>query len=387
MPSPDTDIAIVGAGCAGLSLAVHLVQSGFLGPLLLLDRRPEYGRDRTWCHFAVGQHPFEHAVSHRWPRFSVSCNERAVTVDSPRHPYQHIPADRFYARAEEILRAHPQVTIELGVDVSALEERPDAVTIETSRGTVLARLLFDSRPLGRAAKDAAGEVTLLQHFGGHEVCVEAPVFDPGEATLMDFGVPQEGGIHFLYVLPFSAHRALVESTWFGGSPRSESAYASEIADYLGERYGLSDWEVCWRERGVIPMTTAPPAAWSGGRVYPIGTRAGLAKPSTGYAFLAIQQFSRELAGRLGRRGRPRPPAARPWRSTALDRIFLTHLARHPERAPDLFVSLFERVPIDALVRFLTDTGGPADDLRVMRALPALPLTLEALRSRRLWWRR
>jgi len=62
----------------------------------------------------------------------------------------------------------------------------------------------------------------------------------------------------------------------------------------------------------------------------------------------------------------------------LDRVFLSYLARRPDEAPDLFARLFERVPAEALVRFLSESGTIADDLRVMAALPIAPFAREAL---------
>ena len=110
------------------------------------------------------------------------------------------------------------------------------------------------------------------------------------------------------------------------------------------------------------------------------------KPSTGYAFLAIQRFTRAFAERLVAADLPAPPAARSRVSHGLDAIFLSYLRRHPERAPAIFAGLFERVPPDALVRFLTDTGGTRERLAVMSAMPKLPFLREAWHARRDWLR-
>ena len=40
------------------------------------------------------------------------------------------------------------------------------------------------------------------------------MFDAETVTLMDFDVPQEQGLHFMYVLPFSANEALVDRLTF-----------------------------------------------------------------------------------------------------------------------------------------------------------------------------
>jgi lycopene beta-cyclase len=63
----------------------------------------------------------------------------------------------------------------------------------------------------------------------------------------------------------------------------------------------------------------------------------------------------------------------------MDRVFLRVMTRHPERVPEFFVRMFDRVPPEALVRFLESEPRPADILQVMRALPAVPFLASALR--------
>jgi len=121
----------------------------------------------------------------------------------------------------------------------------------------------------------------------------------------------------------------------------------------------------------------------------IGLRGGLAKPSTGYAFAAIQEFSATLAGRIVARpgGVVDPPPPRPMTSVAMDRVFLSYVDRHPDRAPGLFCDLFEKLPPELLCRFLTDHAGPLDNLRVMASTPLGELAAEVVRSRARWLRR
>jgi lycopene beta-cyclase len=229
------------------------------------------------------------------------------------------------------------------------------------------------------------EVGFLQCFAGWRIRAEEPCFDPGVCTMMDFGVDQRDGIHFVYVLPFSEHDALVEDTFFRAEPLPDEAYEENLAAWLA-RHGVERYEVIDRERGVLPMTTERIELAPSPRVIRIGLAGGLARPATGYAFLAIQRHSRTLAQRLVHGEAPAPPFPRTARTLFLDRIFLSYLARHPDRAPELFATMFERAPPDALARFLSEASSLRDDLRVMSALPALPFATEAVRSSRLWMR-
>ena len=395
-----SDYLILGAGCSGLSLAIHLVRAGLGGRrIAIVDRRTEFTRDRTWCFWNASSHAFEQAVSHSWPRWEVRTGERSVTRSSRGLVYQHLPGDRFYAQALAELRDHPAVDLRLGVDARGVEERDDRAVVATDGEPLEARMVFDSRPAdggpdadgnGPASpgggRTAPGEVNLLQHFRGYFVRSADDAFDPELATLMDFGVSQTRGIHFIYVLPFSASHALVETTYFTPATFEEEVYEEDLRTYLDRRLGSGKWEVTDRERGVIPMSTRHYEPRPGRRWCRIGVAAGLARPSTGYAFLAIQRFTERLARRLAATRDPEQvtlPQVRPARTLFLDRVYLAYLARFPERAPEIMLRLFEAAPADVVVRFLSETGTAADDLRIMRAMPS-SLALEAYRSRRLW---
>ena len=333
--------------------------------------------------------PFEDCVSHRWEKWSAADPSRLVVRASPGLTYNHLPADVFYDRARQILEADPNVELRLGVRVTELEQEADLVRVSTDNGKFMARMVLDSRP--RPAENRRRPAPdhrcprLLQHFHGETIRTAADVFDPAVATVMDFRVSQERGIHFLYLLPFDARTALVEDTYFADAPRPIEAYTEEIAGYLGTRFGLDQYEVLHSETGAIPMAACPPPAADSPRILNIGIRGGAARPSTGYAFLAIQRSAAVLAERLESWAAepdtdpPGPMRYYSARSAWLDRVFLSHLVRFPERAPELFLRMFERVPPDALARFLFDGGSLADDLRVMSALPVAPLVGEAFR--------
>jgi lycopene beta-cyclase len=63
---------------------------------------------------------------------------------------------------------------------------------------------------------------------------------------------------------------------------------------------------------------------------------------------------------------------------ALDVVFLRVLAAQPERFPAYFRAIGERVPGDAFARFMGDASTPADEVRVIAALPKAPFARAAL---------
>jgi lycopene beta-cyclase len=379
----DADVLIVGAGCAGLSLAVHLLDAGASDlEIVLLDRRETHVRDRTWCYWSGLEHPFAAAESHSWHRWKVITSAGEVERGSPSVAYRCIPADAFYDLALERLERSPNVRLVRGTSVEGFRETDAGVAAVTGDGEFEARRAFDSRP-PKPGPVPVGEIHWLQHFVGLEVEADRPVFDPSVATLMDFRVMDGPDIRFMYVLPLDERTALLEDTFFGGAPRREGEYVETIGGYLKDRFGVGSWSERHRERGAIPMSTVPPPVSASPWVTNIGVRAGLARPATGYAFLAIQRHSRRLAVYTVRAGLDRSmPPGRPYpRATAfLDRVFLSYLDRRPGQAPEMFRSMFERVPPEPMARFLFDGGTPADKVAVMRSLPASPLVGQALRD-------
>ncbi|MCS6797931.1 MAG: lycopene cyclase family protein [Myxococcota bacterium] len=374
------DIVVAGAGCAGLSVALALLERGVRARIVLVDPRTRFERDRTWCHFELEPHRFSAAVTHRWNRVRIAHPAGTRTLRVARTPYCHLPADAVYRAALDRLARAPNVSLRLGERVLEIEDRAGApACVRTDRGELRADLVFDSRPV--RPPSAPGD--LVQSFAGWFVRTDLPVFDPRTATLMDLRVPQQGGVHFIYVLPFSETEALVEDTWFASQPLPIERHETFVADWLAAA-GVHGYSVLAREQGVLPMARSPFTLQPSPRVVHVGLRGGAARPSTGYAFVAIQRHASALAAWVARgmaTGRwGAAPAPRAAHVGWLDRVFLARLTAHPERGAELFHRLFARVPSDRLVRFLSESFSVRDALSVMMALPFGPFARQALRE-------
>lgn len=374
----DFDVAILGGGLAGLSLAVRLARQPDKR-VVVLEPRPSYRRDRTWCYWRLHAHPFEAAVATSWSRWDVSRRagggrSQTTTRGSTLCPYDMIPADRLYAEARAAIAASGNVELRLGCEASRVAEHPGHVEIGTTDGPLTADLAFDSRP------PAPRPGSFAQRFLGQEVEAARPVFDPGRVTLMDFAVPEQpGAVHFLYVLPTSPTSALVEDTWLAPSGMPLPDHRAAIRAYIGARFGIGDYAVTFEEEGAIPMDPGLQAPAASGRVVPLGTAGGAVKPSSGYAFLAIQRMADALARDLAEGRVPRPFQPRTATARWMDEIFLTAVRERPEEAPRIFHSLFARCRPEPLLRFLNDVGGPADIAAVIAAMPKLVMIAAAAR--------
>ncbi len=375
---PDAEIVIVGAGCAGLSLAAALAAERVPGRVLLLEPRTTYTRDRTWCFWNTEEHPFSSSISHSWNRWRVSAGGSEAVQKSSRYPYCHIAGDDFYRAALEGVACEREQELRQGVSVQSIELQPDGSTaLETNRGRVLAGRVFDSRPPAATEKRRP---VLVQRFLGWHVRATEPCFDPQTVELMQFLPSREPGrVRFLYLLPFSSTEALAEMTYLDDPALTEPAYEQDLANWLGEQ--CASWEVLYTERGALPMSAGEtPAATDG--VVPIGIRGGRLKPSSGYGFLRIQRHSRALA-RAVRDGGPLPRTAEPGFYGAMDAVFLEALRQRPQFASELFLRLFAQSNPDALVRFLSEaSASPGEVLRVAWPLPKTVMLRAALSALR-----
>jgi len=366
MSRRDYDVAILGAGLAGLSLAVRLAEPKFAGMrVLVVDPRTSFGRDRTWSYWALRPHPFTAAVAASWDRWAVIGDGREAVRHAPGLRYETIPADALYRIALDRLRAAPHIDLRLGVTTEAAE-RPGEVQIQLGADTIRATVAFDTRPVPEL-----GQHGLTQRFLGQEIETERSVFDPTTTTLMDFRCAQSGAAHFTYVLPTTDRRALVEDTWFAPASLRPPDHRRAIRDYMAKRHGVDRFDVRFEEQGALPMDPVFRPR-PGRRLQPLGSPGGANRPSTGYAFNAIQARCDVIVAELAAKRLPGAPRARPWLVRAMDSILLRLLEARPEQAPRVFAALFARCPPGTLVRFLNDAGSPADFLAVSAAIPWAP---------------
>ncbi len=361
---------ILGAGCAGLSLAWYLLEAGITEPILLLDQRQEYSNDRTWCYWGVEPTPFDDLAEFSWNDWVVRGDQHPdANGHSTRYPYLFLSSGQFYRRVQTRLQKSPNITLRLGQEVQGYEEVGDKVFVHTTAGSYTCRQLFSS--VGTRSPKAQ-PVQWLQHFRGKRIQTNRPVFNPHCITLMDHRVSQNDGPHFMYLLPFSSTEALVENTYLFPVQITPAKHDSEIADYLAHHYHLKPWDytVLEEEAGAIPMGKNKPMKSRGERIQFIGVAGGAVRPSTGYAFLRIQRQCRQIAACVaaGQRLSARALRLSARKYDFFDAVMLRALHRSPHLAPAFFTTLFRYGPTDSVVRFLSERSRFTDDVKIIRAL-------------------
>lgn len=368
------EFVILGAGCAGLSLCYYLLELGVESPILILDQREGFEDDRTWCFWDVEPTPFSHLAVHSWNSWSLTAEGSTVLQTTNRYPYLCLIGADFYEYALRRIANHDNVTVRLAENVESYKEHAGETYVKTSGGNYTTRHVFDGRglPQGSKAFEEArrGSSWLPQKFLGLRLRTERDVFDPEVCTLMDFSVDQGRGLRFTYVLPVGKRAALVENVYLSDPRITAEEHRAELAAYLQGSYGLSpgDYVVEGEERGFIPMTDYSFDRRLGERAYSIGMLGGESRPSTGYTFLRIQRYCRRLAESVVS-GAKIPAQVDSRRYDLLDGVFLSFMLEYPERCPAVYHRMFSSVPVDSLVRFLTEKSSPFDELKLVMAMP------------------
>jgi lycopene beta-cyclase len=364
------DYIFTGAGCAGLSLLMRLLDhKEFAGKkILLLDKSEKSQNDRTWCFWEKKPGYFEQLVCKSWDKIWVHGEDYSEKHHSDPYRYKMIRGINFYDYCFSKLADNPAVTF-LNDGVEEIGNRNGKAYVKLSSGAIVhAGYIFNSIIFQQPVV-SKNVYYLLQHFKGFVVDAPAGSFNPEEAVLMDFRVPQHGATGFVYALPLTDCRALVEYTLFSKQVLVEEGYDEVLRAYLKDWLKIDAYTIVSTEFGVIPMTNYRFPV-NEGNIINIGTAGGQTKGSTGYTFSFIQKHSeaivqRMLAGRSPVVGRSFLSKRFNW----YDGILLNILAGKKLPGAFIFTQLFRKNKIQDIFQFLDNESSLLQEIRIVSTLP------------------
>ena len=360
------DYIIAGAGCAGLSLATRMAQEKRLAgkTILLIDRERTRVNDRTWCFWERSPGFFEPVVSAKWDHLRFYGLHYEALFHIAPYQYKMIRGIDFYDHCLNLLNGIIDILYSTIEDIS---NDGQGAIVHTTVGCFHAGYVFSSiltRPIS-----ALGEHNLLQHFRGWTIEAAVPVFEPGEATFMDFRTGQQFGTAFLYIMPFSSTRALVEYTVFSPFVLPSQTYEKSLRDYISQVLNLTHYKVVEEENGVIPMTSYRFPRQNGHILF-IGTAGGRTRASTGYTFQFIQKQSEQIVHALASTGKPFvKPRMGEGRFHFYDSVLLNVLCNKKLEGASIFTALLQKNKMQHVLAFLDGETSLASELRIITVLP------------------
>lgn len=367
----DTTV-LVGGGLANCLIAYRM---HLLAPdrrILLLEREQMLGGNHTWCFHTSDVTGAQLA----WLRPLLECSWPDYQIRFP--ALARRLGGGYHCLTSELL--HAAIVETLGdrviCDAHVTEVTADAVRLADGR-------VFEDVTVidGRGDPGSRDLDVGFQKFVGQVVKLERP-HGLTSPILMDATVAQIDGFRFLYTLPLSETRLLIEDTRYSEYPELAR---DEMRAEIGRYAAANSWQVCEVEReeeGVLPVVMGGDIEgyWSEAPGVPrSGVRAGLFHYVTGYSLPeavaladAVAARPEEPSAELYRRVRSRSRSL--WRRGRFYRGLNRMLFRAAEPAERYRVlQHFYRLPDDVVHRFYAGRTTLLDQVRILSGRPPVPI--------------
>ena len=355
------DVAIIGAGAAGLQLLYELTQAPSNAQLKILLIDSGDRSEKSWCFWQNDPPIYSHLIEKKWNHlaFVGADGTEIKSCVEPIH-YHYISSEKFYSYFfSEYIPKNPSIKLVAGLAKEVVQGDGHFNILLASGESVSAQKVTDSRFNQEDWQNTGG---LYQHFYGKFIRTDTPVFDENKATLMDFSLMQkhEHFTCFHYILPFSKTHALVETTVFSEKKYELTYYKELWEEYWKTKLGAIPYALEKEEMGSIPMSDYAFQLESGG-ILKIGTAAGQVKASTGYAFTRMHQDAKNIVSNSIRK--------RPGRFRFYDRLLLSIIKTDTKQLPEVMKRLFHSVPMPQILMFLDEKSTLIQEIQIFFRLP------------------
>ena len=365
---------ILGAGASGLLLAYRMSQDSYFDDksILIIDQVKDKGNDRSWCYWEEGTGEWDELLTKKWPKVFFGSEVFTETLDISPYSYKMIRSEKFYHKLWRSIDLKSNITF-IEDHVKTYEELDNRVKVVTNKSTYFGLKLLNSIPDKTVYEMQQKYPVLQQHFMGWFVKTKTDCFDDSFATFMDFNIPQNGNTRFMYVLPIDKKTALFEYTLFSKDCLKYEEYEDAIKDYLKQKK-ITDFEILEKENGAIPMTSFKFEELNSNSILNIGTAGGWTKASTGYTFYNTSKKTKDLVAFLKKEDDLSRFAKR-TKFWFYDLLFLDVLANNNEKGSALFASIFKKVNVKTILKFLGEGSNIREDLKIITSVSPKPFIL------------
>ena len=365
---------ILGAGASGLLLAYRMSQDRYFDDksILIIDQVKDKGNDKTWCYWEEGEGEWDELLTKKWSKVFFGSEDFTNTLDISPYTYKMIRSQKFYHKLWRSIDLKSNITF-VEDSVKTYSEADNKVKVVTNKSTYFGLKLLNSIPDKTVYEKQQKYPVLQQHFVGWFVKTKTDCFDDSVATFMDFNIPQNGNTRFMYVLPIDKNIALFEYTLFSKDLLERSEYEVAIKNYLNEKK-VTDFEILEKENGVIPMTSFKFQELNSNSILNIGTAGGWTKASTGYTFYNTSKKTKELVSFL-KEADDFSVFSKRKKYWFYDLLFLDVLAKNNEKGSSLFASIFKKVDVKTILKFLGEESNLREDLKIITSVSPLPFIL------------
>ena len=373
------DFVFAGAGAATLQIVQKLIKSGKFSKasILILEQDSNKKNDRTWCFWEKKEYNnWDEHVENQWDKIYFNSPTFDLKTTIAPFAYKKIRSASYYDQMRKQIQNSPSIEIRYEKVISHLESS-NLVEINTDSNNYKSSYFFNSVLNWSKIKGQKKYPVLQQHFVGWFIKTKENSFDSKAATFMDFDIPQNGNTRFMYVLPFTKKKALVEYTLFSKDILEAARYEREIREYLTKK-NIRNYEIYDTEKGSIPMSSYPFSKHNSKRILYIGSAGGWTKASTGFTFKFIERKATKLALFLENNTDMRlfDKKNRFW---WYDLLFIDVLANYNNKGSVLFTRMFKRNKVNTILRFLDEKTTIKEEIGIILSFPAGMFIKQVLR--------
>mgnify|MGYP003682179653 CR=1 FL=1 len=354
------DYIICGAGASGLLLSYSIINDDFFNDkkILIIEKDKKIQNDKTFGFWESKESLLDELVFKEWKYAEFKDSKFHNSFLLKPFKYKMIKSSKFYSHIGEKISKASNFTY-LNSNIKSIDQENKLV--KTDNGEFQSSIIFSSIYDDQKVKFKKYPL-LKQHFIGWTIETKNESFDDNKITFMDFSVDQKNEIRFMYILPFSKNKALVEYTLFSKSIISDNEYENEIQNYLKEK-NITDYTILDKEKGLIPMTCYPFFQKNTDNYFKIGTAGGWTKPSTGYTVKnSIDKI--DLIINYLKKGKPLSKINFKNRFWYYDLIFLDVLIDSKGEGSKVFSDLFKNNDPIKIFKFLDEKTSLGEELSI-----------------------
>lgn len=364
---------IIGAGSAGLQLAKGLLdmKKPKAKSILLIDQS-DVMIDKTWCFWCHPDHHYKSLVKKDWKNIAFKAQGNRIEESVSPMTYQYIQSKEFYNFHREIFSTDKRIEHFIGT-VKKITFTDIEAVVHFDQQTISAEFVFCTNPALLTTENL--QPTIWQHFIGWTIeCPEA-CFHTETFTMMDFDVEDNAELQFMYVLPLTNTKALIECTVFSENIHERETYEKNIRRYIEKNF-TQNYQIIDVEVGKIPMQLPINYKHLNKRIIPIGTAAGCVKASTGYSFIRNMENTVKIITSIEKHLN-HFKIRRNFKFEFYDSLLLYIIETNPKACLKVFNALFKNNEVKVILKFLDEKTTILEDIKIFWGLPKL-LFLNAL---------
>lgn len=346
------------------------------GKILLIDADVKKSNDRTWSFWSVDEPEFACAKKNQWTQLGFASDEFIRYDEIEPYTYYTIHGIDFYNEVFAKMGRDNRIDF-IQENILEISDNGKDVDVFTNNNRYKATKVIDS--VSRPEIATSDSIIIFQTFLGWTVKSTPDSFNPEKPILMDFRVLQLGEVSFIYLLPYSKDKALIEFTQFAHSPNFDhDVYRMQVRNYIEKYLDLEFYTIEEEETGVIPMTNYTFDKRPSDNVFRVGTAGGDTKPATGYTFTNVQRHVSKIIMEITG---VKASKSDKTRFKLYDNLLLEIINEKPHLVKLIMSDLFKHQPMARILKFLDEDTNLFEDALIFCMLPWSPFIKALIKSR------